>query len=117
MTERRVGRRRIQISNPGKVLYPDSGITKSEVVGYYAEIAPVMLEHRLPRAARGRALRRGDDFDEVGLVAERIAMRFDEQSPRTLIVEFHKVNRNGRIFGAAGAAGPVHLPKQDRSWA
>ena len=213
-----MGRRTIRISNPGKVLYPDSGITKSDVIDYYAEIARVMIPEirdrlvtmeRFPDGIEGHRimhkdapdyfpswierktvpkkggqvshvvcndaatlvylanqacitphvspskkdrldhpdqiildldpstedfasvrsaaldlrdflkdldlvpfvktsgsrglhvvvpLRRGDDFDQVGLVAERIAIRFAEQSPRTLTVEFRKVNRNGRIF-------------------
>ncbi len=218
MTERLVGRRRIKVSNPGKVLYPDSGITKSDVIDYYAEIAPVMVPEmkdrlvtmeRFPDGIEGHRimhkdapdyfpswierktvpkkgghvshvicndaatlvylanqacitphislsrkdrpdhpdqmildldpstedfasvrataldlrtfledlelvpfvkttgsrglhlvvpLRRKDDYDDVGWVAERIAIRFAEQSPKTLTVEFRKAKRDGRIF-------------------
>jgi bifunctional non-homologous end joining protein LigD len=38
------GRRRVQISRPDKVLFPD-GITKAELAGYYDEIAGTMLPH------------------------------------------------------------------------
>lgn len=40
-----VGSQRVQVSNPDKVLFPESGISKSEYVDYYAHIAPFMLEH------------------------------------------------------------------------
>jgi bifunctional non-homologous end joining protein LigD len=42
---------RVQITNSDKVLYPESGTTKGEVVDYYRRIAPVLLPH-----LRGRAL-------------------------------------------------------------
>jgi bifunctional non-homologous end joining protein LigD len=37
--------RRLSLSNLGKVLYPDTGFTKAEVVDYYTRIAPVLLPH------------------------------------------------------------------------
>jgi bifunctional non-homologous end joining protein LigD len=41
----RVDGREIQISRPEKVLFPDDGITKGELIEYYARIAPWMLPH------------------------------------------------------------------------
>ena len=41
----RVDGREIQISRPEKVLFPDDGITKGELIEYYARIAPRMLPH------------------------------------------------------------------------
>ncbi len=41
----RVDRREIEISRPEKVLFPDDGITKGELIEYYARIAPRMLPH------------------------------------------------------------------------
>jgi bifunctional non-homologous end joining protein LigD len=41
----RAGRRRVRISNPDKVLFPADGITKADLAGYYAEIAPAMVPH------------------------------------------------------------------------
>jgi bifunctional non-homologous end joining protein LigD len=46
-----VGRRRFDLSRPTKVLFPDDGITKADVVTYYRDVAPVMLPH-----LRGRPL-------------------------------------------------------------
>ena len=42
--------RTLKVSNLGKVLYPDSGTTKGEVLHYYASIAPVLLPHLADRA-------------------------------------------------------------------
>jgi bifunctional non-homologous end joining protein LigD len=44
-----VGGRELMLSNLDKVLYP-SGFTKSQVIDYYARIAPVMLPHLAGRA-------------------------------------------------------------------
>ncbi len=46
-----VGGRRLQLSNLDKVLYPDVGFTKGEVIDYYSRIAPVLLPHLAGRAA------------------------------------------------------------------
>jgi bifunctional non-homologous end joining protein LigD len=40
-----VDEREIEISRPEKVLFPDDGITKGELIEYYARIAPWMLPH------------------------------------------------------------------------
>jgi bifunctional non-homologous end joining protein LigD len=40
-----VDRRTIEISNPDKVLFPDDGITKRELVEYYRRVAERMLPH------------------------------------------------------------------------
>ena len=41
----------IKLTNLDKVLYPSTGTTKADVIGYYAEIAAVMLPHLVDRAA------------------------------------------------------------------
>ncbi len=46
-----VGKRVIELSNLDKVLYPDDGITKAEIIEYYLKLAPTILNH-----IRGRAL-------------------------------------------------------------
>jgi bifunctional non-homologous end joining protein LigD len=35
----------VEITHPDRVVFPDDGITKGDVVGYYAEIADVMVPH------------------------------------------------------------------------
>jgi bifunctional non-homologous end joining protein LigD len=37
--------RELELSNPDKVLYPEAGFTKGDVIDYYTRIAAVMLPH------------------------------------------------------------------------
>src|SRR5262245_34613209 len=37
--------KRLKLSNLDKVLYPQSGFTKAQVIDYYVHIAPVLLPH------------------------------------------------------------------------
>ena len=46
-----VGKRKIELSNLSKVLYPEDGILKAELINYYLKIAPTILAH-----VKGRAL-------------------------------------------------------------
>lgn len=46
-----VGGHRIRVSNLDKVLYPSTGTTKGEVIGYYSAIAETMLPHCRDRPA------------------------------------------------------------------
>ncbi|MDU0368258.1 ATP-dependent DNA ligase [Microbacterium sp. KSW4-17] len=47
MTEQtvRIDGRRLRLSNLDKVLYPETGTTKGEVIDYYSRIAPLLLPH------------------------------------------------------------------------
>ncbi len=54
--------RTLKLTNLDKVLYPSSGFTKGDLIGYYAQIAPVLLPHlrdrpltlkRYPNGVRG----------------------------------------------------------------
>src|SRR5882757_3803481 len=40
-----VGGHHLTLSNLSKVLYPDTGFTKGEIIDYYSRIAPVLLPH------------------------------------------------------------------------
>ncbi len=64
----RVGRRTVELSNAGKVLYPDNGITKGDLVDYYRQVAETMLPH-----LRGRpvSMERYPD----GITAQRIVQQ------------------------------------------
>jgi bifunctional non-homologous end joining protein LigD len=44
------GSRRIEVSNADKVFFPDSGITKGDLVEYYDRIGETMLRHVVDRA-------------------------------------------------------------------
>jgi bifunctional non-homologous end joining protein LigD len=41
--------RRLELSNLDKVLYPEAGFTKAQVIDYYTRVAPVMLPHLADR--------------------------------------------------------------------
>ncbi|WP_207456383.1 ATP-dependent DNA ligase [Desertivibrio insolitus] len=43
--------RRLKLTNLGKVLYPETGTTKAEVLAFYAEIAPFLVPHAADRPA------------------------------------------------------------------
>lgn len=57
----RVDGRRLGLTNLDKVLYPEVGFTKGEVVDYYARIAPVMLRHTSGRCMTMRRFPDGVD--------------------------------------------------------
>jgi bifunctional non-homologous end joining protein LigD len=53
-----IGTRTLSLSNPDKVLFPDTGFTKGQLVDYYARVAEVMVPHL---QARPITLRRWPD--------------------------------------------------------
>lgn len=57
----KVGDRHLQLSNLDKVLYPEAGFTKAEVIDYYARIAPTMLAHCSQRCVTFRRFPNGVD--------------------------------------------------------
>jgi bifunctional non-homologous end joining protein LigD len=64
-----VGDRELTLTNLGKVLYPETGTTKGEVIEYYARIAPVMLPHL---AGRGITFNRfPNGVDKPGFFEKR----------------------------------------------
>ena len=38
-----VKKKKIQISNPDRIMFPDAKITKGELIEYYAAVAPLMV--------------------------------------------------------------------------
>lgn len=46
-----VGGHRFRLTHPEKVLYPETGTTKADVIHYYVQIAPFMLPHVTGRPA------------------------------------------------------------------
>jgi bifunctional non-homologous end joining protein LigD len=58
--------RELKLTNLDKVLYPEAGFTKGEVVDYYAKIAPAMLPHLAGRPLTLRRYPEGvDDTDSA----------------------------------------------------
>jgi bifunctional non-homologous end joining protein LigD len=56
--------RELKLTNLDKVLYPEAGFTKGEVVDYYAKVAPAIIPHLKGRAVTLRRFPEGvDDLD------------------------------------------------------
>ena len=43
--ELKVGRRRVRLTSPGKVLFPGDDVTKGDLAEFYAEIGPALVPH------------------------------------------------------------------------
>jgi bifunctional non-homologous end joining protein LigD len=83
--------RRLRLSNLDKVLYPQSGTTKAEVIDYYARVAPAMVPHL---AGRGVTLRRFPDGVDGGSFFEK---RCPGHRPEWLGTVLGPGDRNGSI--------------------
>ncbi|WP_309068314.1 ATP-dependent DNA ligase [Microbacterium sp.] len=67
----RIGGRRLRVTNLDKVLYPDTGTTKGEVIDYVTRIAPVLLPH-----VAGRPITRKRWVEGVGTAEEPLSSFF-----------------------------------------
>ena len=63
--------RRLKLTNLDKVLYPEAGFTKGEVVDYYAKIAPAIVPHLTGRALTLRRFPEGVDDIEGAFFEKR----------------------------------------------
>jgi bifunctional non-homologous end joining protein LigD len=76
MAERRVSvevdGRKLSLSNLDKVLYPETGFTKGEVIDYYTRVAPVLLPHLAGRPLTVKRYPNGVDH----------AFFFEKNAPR-----------------------------------
>jgi bifunctional non-homologous end joining protein LigD len=61
----RAGRRRVRISHPDKVLFPDDGITKKDLADYYAAVSGAMVPHVRDRPLNLWRWNAGIDHDVV----------------------------------------------------
>lgn len=61
--EASVGNRSLRLTNLDKVLYPDDGFTKAQVIDYFVRIAPTMLAHIEDRGITMRRFPDGVDAD------------------------------------------------------
>jgi bifunctional non-homologous end joining protein LigD len=55
--------RKLTLSNLDKVLYPEAGFTKAQVIDYYLHVAPVLLPHIASRAVTIKRYPEGVDAD------------------------------------------------------
>ena len=77
--------REFELSNPDKVLFPDSGATKRDLVNYYAEVADVALRHWKDRPVSMH--RFPDGVDQEGFFQKNAPDYFPDWIRR---VEFEK---------------------------
>lgn len=76
MAERQFGPHIVNVSNEDKVLFPDSGITKGDLIDYYETVAETMLPHLKERPL---ALHRfPDGLEGSGFVQQRVSDHFPD---------------------------------------
>jgi bifunctional non-homologous end joining protein LigD len=68
----RIGDRRLVVSNLEKILYPQAGFTKGQVLDYYAQVAPVLLPHLAGRPLTRKRYPNGVDGESF----------FEKNAPR-----------------------------------
>jgi bifunctional non-homologous end joining protein LigD len=105
----RAGRRRVRISNPDKVLFPDDGITKLDLAEYYAAVAGAMVEHTRDRPLNLWRWNKGIDAEVV--VQQAIPKGAPEWVRRVTVAR----RRGGDVEHAVGgeAATLVWLANQN----
>jgi bifunctional non-homologous end joining protein LigD len=108
--------RQLKLSNLDKVLYPESGFTKGEVIDYYARIAPAMLPHI---GDRGVTLRRfPNGVDAASFFEKRCASHRPAWVPVCLgpgdsggPIEYCRLDsRPALVWSANMAALEIHAP-------
>ena len=73
----RVGGRELVITSLDKVMYPETGTTKAEVLAYYAAVAPVLIPAAANRpATRKRWVHGVGTADAPGEMFFRLKRRF-----------------------------------------
>ena len=112
---------RLRLTNPDKVIYPTTGTTKAEVIGYYVEIAPILLPHLADRLTTRKRW-----VDGVGTADKPGEVFFEKNLPdsapswiRRVAVEHSKDTKEYPVFANAAAlawAGQVaalelHVPQ------
>ncbi len=112
---------RLRLTNPDKVIYPETGTTKAEVIHYYVEIAPILLPHLADRLTTRKRWVNG-----VGTTDDPGEVFFEKNLPdsapswiRRVAVEHSKDTKRYPVFASAAAlawAGQVaalelHVPQ------
>ena len=83
MSKIEVGNRVIEVSSPGKVLFPQEGLTKSDLVDYYRRVAQYMLPHLRDRCL---SLRRfPDGIEEDGFYQQQASDYFPDWIDRVSV--------------------------------
>ncbi len=104
----RAGRRTIEVSSPGKVMFPDAGVTKLELAEHYARVAPAMLPHVRERPVTMHVFPAG--LRRTGIYIKKAAAHFPDWIPRVTVAK-----RDGETSMAIveEAAALVYLANQN----
>lgn len=112
---------RLRLTNPDKIIYPETGTTKAEVIHYYVEIAPILLPHLADRTATRKRW-----VDGVGTADKPGQVFFEKNLPdsapswiRRVTIQHSKDTKDYPVFTNAAAlawAGQVaalelHVPQ------
>jgi bifunctional non-homologous end joining protein LigD len=97
--------KRLTLTNLDKVLYPDAGFTKGDVISYYVRIAPVLLPHLQGRPVT--FVRFPDGVDGQSFFEKRVPKRAPEWL-RSIDVPSGRRAQEGRA--SAGQRVPIHAP-------
>jgi bifunctional non-homologous end joining protein LigD len=116
MTAVEVDGRRLSLSNLDKVLYPEAGFTKAEVIEYYHRIAPVMVPHLAGRALTLRRWPNG--VDRSGFFEKRCPKHRPPWMPtaagpgdRNGVIDYCEFDEPAALVWAANmAALELHAP-------
>jgi bifunctional non-homologous end joining protein LigD len=108
--------RQLKLSNLEKVLYPEAGFTKGEVIDYYARIAPTLVRHVGDRGVTMRRFPNG--VDAKSFFEKRCASHRPEWVPvcmgpgdRVGGIEYCRLDSVPAIVWAANMAGlEIHAP-------
>jgi DNA ligase D-like protein (predicted ligase)/DNA ligase D-like protein (predicted polymerase)/DNA ligase D-like protein (predicted 3'-phosphoesterase) len=107
---------RVKLTNAGKVLYPATGTTKSDIFDYYTGIAEVMVPHIAGRAATRKRWPNG--VNETSFFEKQLASSAPEWLPRASVVHRSGTttypiidSADGLAWIAQQAALEVHVPQ------
>ncbi|TSD99644.1 ATP-dependent DNA ligase [Skermania sp. ID1734] len=116
MATRTFGETRVELSNLDKVLYPETGTTKGEVIDYYIEIAPAILPHIVGRPVTRKRWPNG--VEEPPFFEKNLAEHAPDWLPRKTIRHKSRVTVYPLIDSVAGMAWlgqqaslEIHVPQ------
>jgi bifunctional non-homologous end joining protein LigD len=90
--------RRVRLTNPDRVLFPDDGITKSDLFAYYDAVAPVLVPHLRDRPFTMKRYREGISGEGF----------FQKQAPKGMPAWI--ATRQFRTFPREGGSRLVDFP-------
>ncbi len=81
----RVGRRRVEVTHPEKVLFPADGLTKLDLARHYERVGPAMVPHVRDRPLAMRAYPAG--IARPGFFLKAAPAHFPEWIPRVVVAK------------------------------